>query len=92
MNPACEVAPGCGKWEKPLIANPEYKGTWSAPMIENPDYKGEWHPRKIKVRAPKIKLLVYPPTCLPFFEPVSPRSFLPLEIQVSPFVPPSSDF
>ncbi|CAM9582776.1 unnamed protein product [Ectocarpus sp. 4 AP-2014] len=47
INKACDEAPGCGKWEKPLIANPAYKGKWSAPKIDNPDYKGEWKPRKI---------------------------------------------
>lgn len=50
INKACDEAPGCGKWEKPLIANPAYKGKWSAPKMDNPDYKGEWHPRKAPVR------------------------------------------
>lgn len=50
INRACDEAPGCGKWEKPLIANPAYKGKWSAPKVDNPDYKGKWKPRKIAVR------------------------------------------
>jgi len=34
-----------GEWERPTIANPDYKGEWQAKMIENPAYKGEWvHP------------------------------------------------
>jgi calreticulin len=34
-----------GEWERPVIANPEYKGEWQPRMIENPAYKGEWvHP------------------------------------------------
>jgi calreticulin len=31
-----------GKWEPPMIPNPEYKGKWKAKMIPNPAYKGEW--------------------------------------------------
>lgn len=50
-NPACQEAPGCGKWTKPKIPNPGYKGTWKAPMIDNPDYKGPWSPKKIEVRC-----------------------------------------
>jgi calreticulin len=34
-----------GEWERPMIANPDYKGEWSPRMIDNPAYKGEWvHP------------------------------------------------
>ena len=44
-NPKCSV--GCGKWERPTIANPEYKGKWSAPMVDNPDYVGVWAPARI---------------------------------------------
>lgn len=34
-----------GKWEPPLIDNPEYEGPWSPKMIDNPDFKGQWeHP------------------------------------------------
>ncbi|KAB0795262.1 hypothetical protein PPYR_12101 [Photinus pyralis] len=34
-----------GEWERPIIANPDYKGEWSPKQIDNPDYKGEWvHP------------------------------------------------
>jgi len=34
-----------GKWEAPLISNPEYKGEWKAKKIPNPAYKGVWvHP------------------------------------------------
>lgn len=34
-----------GKWEPPMIDNPEYKGPWKAKMIDNPEYKGPWvHP------------------------------------------------
>lgn len=45
-NPACE-SHGCGKWEAPLIPNPNYKGKWSPRMIPNPDYKGPWAPPQI---------------------------------------------
>lgn len=45
-NPNCEPV-GCGKWERPLKDNPDYKGKWNAPMIDNPKYIGEWSPRKI---------------------------------------------
>merc|ERR1712151_1269031 len=34
-----------GKWEPPMIDNPEYKGPWEPEMVQNPDYKGPWvHP------------------------------------------------
>ncbi|GMM33752.1 calnexin [Saccharomycopsis crataegensis] len=46
-NPECEEH-GCGKWEAPIIENPNYKGKWIQPMIPNPDYKGPWAPRKIE--------------------------------------------
>jgi calnexin len=46
-NPKCESVSGCGKWEKPMKANPAYKGKWTAPIIDNPAYKGPWSPRKI---------------------------------------------
>lgn len=36
-NPACEEV-GCGKWEPPMIQNPNYKGKWKPPLIDNPDY------------------------------------------------------
>ncbi|KAF9920771.1 hypothetical protein FBU30_009297 [Linnemannia zychae] len=45
-NPKCQNN-GCGKWVRPRISNPAYKGKWSAPLIDNPDYKGIWAPRKI---------------------------------------------
>ncbi|KAG0210206.1 hypothetical protein BGX28_009511 [Mortierella sp. GBA30] len=45
-NPKCQDN-GCGKWVRPYISNPAYKGKWSAPMIDNPEYKGVWAPRKI---------------------------------------------
>lgn len=38
---------GCGKWNKPVIDNPRYKGKWHAALIANPAYKGKWKPRKI---------------------------------------------
>ena len=38
---------GCGKWEKPMIKNPKYKGKWKAPLIDNPNYKGVWKPKQI---------------------------------------------
>ena len=44
-NPKCSV--GCGTWERPTKANPDYKGKWTAPMIDNPAYKGVWKPQKI---------------------------------------------
>jgi len=37
-----------GKWEPPMIDNPEYKGEWKPKMIDNPDYKGKWVHPKIK--------------------------------------------
>eukprot|EP00744_Colponema_vietnamica_P000700 GILI01001233.1.p1 GENE.GILI01001233.1~~GILI01001233.1.p1 ORF type:complete len:408 (-),score=171.80 GILI01001233.1:83-1279(-) len=34
-----------GKWEAPMIDNPEFKGEWKPRMIANPAYKGPWeHP------------------------------------------------
>lgn len=38
-NPACETAPGCGQWKRPMINNPEYKGKWKAPLVDNPNYQ-----------------------------------------------------
>lgn len=38
-NPACETAPGCGKWKRPMINNLEYKGKWKAPLVDNPNYQ-----------------------------------------------------
>lgn len=46
-NPLCEEN-GCGKWEPPMIANPEYKGKWRAPLLDNPNYQGKWAPRRIQ--------------------------------------------
>jgi len=46
-NPKCSEGSGCGKWERPMMRNPEYKGKWNAPLIDNPAYKGVWAPRKI---------------------------------------------
>jgi calnexin len=46
-NPLCEDN-GCGKWEPPMIANPEYKGKWRAPLLDNPNYQGKWAPRRIQ--------------------------------------------
>ncbi|XP_065574575.1 calnexin-like isoform X3 [Artemia franciscana] len=46
-NPACESAPGCGKWTPPMMPNPEFKGKWRAPLIDNPNYRGKWRPKKI---------------------------------------------
>merc|ERR1712096_570224 len=43
-NPACQSAPGCGEWKRPMKDNPDYKGKWIHPMIDNPDYVGEWKP------------------------------------------------
>ncbi|KAF9900425.1 hypothetical protein EC991_007341 [Linnemannia zychae] len=59
-NPKCEKN-GCGKWVRPYISNPAYKGKWSAPMIDNPEYKGVWAPRRIPNPA--------------FFEDLSPANF-----------------
>ena len=62
-NPKCAV--GCGAWERPMVANPDFKGKWSAPMIDNPEYKGEWAPEQIDNEA--------------FFEDDDPvASFLPI--------------
>lgn len=41
-NPACETAPGCGKWKRPMINNLEYKGKWKAPLVDNPNYQVSW--------------------------------------------------
>ncbi|MEQ2188676.1 hypothetical protein GOODEAATRI_017425 [Goodea atripinnis] len=38
-NPACESAPGCGPWKRPMIDNPNYKGKWKPSMIDNPNYQ-----------------------------------------------------
>jgi len=46
-NPACESAPGCGVWTRPMKDNPLYKGKWYPPMINNPNYQGIWKPRTI---------------------------------------------
>ena len=46
-NPECLRVSGCGKWERPLKSNPEYKGPWVHPLIDNPSYVGEWAPRQI---------------------------------------------
>ncbi|MED6287204.1 hypothetical protein CHARACLAT_013925, partial [Characodon lateralis] len=46
-NQACETAPGCGEWKRPMINNPQYKGKWKAPLIDNPNYQGVWKPRKM---------------------------------------------
>lgn len=45
-NPLCSV--GCGKWEAPMVVNPDYVGEWVPPSIENPAYKGKWTPPLIK--------------------------------------------
>jgi calnexin len=45
-NPKC-LDHGCGKWIKPKIKNPQYKGKWSPRLIPNPEYKGEWKPKLI---------------------------------------------
>ncbi|CAL9138786.1 unnamed protein product [Musa acuminata var. zebrina] len=44
---ACEAAPGCGEWKRPMKRNAEYKGKWHAPLIDNPNYKGIWKPQVI---------------------------------------------
>jgi hypothetical protein len=31
---------GCGKWNRPTMKNPAYKGIWAAEKIVNPLYKG----------------------------------------------------
>jgi len=34
-----------GKWEPPMIDNPDFKGEWKPKQIANPAYKGKWvHP------------------------------------------------
>lgn len=38
-NPACETAPGCGVWKRPMINNPDHKGKWKAPLVDNPNYQ-----------------------------------------------------
>uniref|UniRef100_H2ZFG1 Calnexin n=1 Tax=Ciona savignyi TaxID=51511 RepID=H2ZFG1_CIOSA len=46
-NTKCAEVAGCGPWEPPMIANPNYKGIWSAPQIPNPAYRGIWKPKMI---------------------------------------------
>merc|ERR1712032_61429 len=36
-NPKCSD-PGCGKWNRPLIDNPDYIGVWAPKQIENPNF------------------------------------------------------
>lgn len=45
-NPNCENH-GCGKWIRPKIKNPNYKGKWYPKKILNPEFKGEWKPKMI---------------------------------------------
>jgi len=45
-NPDCKAA-GCGRWNPPKIANPDYKGKWFAPKVDNPHYVGVWKPKQI---------------------------------------------
>lgn len=45
-NPRCEY--GCGKWERPVVANTKYRGAWVPPQIPNPAYQGEWSAPKVK--------------------------------------------
>lgn len=50
-NLACESAPGCGTWKRPMIDNPDYKGKWKAPMIDNPNYQvlhSDWPSRCLR--------------------------------------------
>ncbi|XP_016890940.1 calmegin isoform X2 [Cynoglossus semilaevis] len=46
-NTACQTAPGCGEWKRPMVNNPKYKGKWKAPLVDNPNYQGVWKPHKI---------------------------------------------
>jgi calnexin len=62
-NPICQAAPGCGKYEPPLIRNPDYRGEWEPPMMINPEYRGEWKARRIA--NPK------------FYEDLHPHNFEP---------------
>lgn len=48
-NPLCAV--GCGRWEAPMVVNPNYVGEWVPPSIENPAYRGPWTPPLIKNTA-----------------------------------------
>ncbi len=45
-NPLCSTS-GCGKWLRPRVRNPAYKGKWARPLVANPAYKGKWTPRRI---------------------------------------------
>eukprot|EP00249_Psilotum_nudum_P015357 c25286_g1_i1 orf=477-1106(-) len=31
-----------GKWNAPMIPNPNYKGPWKGKKVKNPKYKGKW--------------------------------------------------
>lgn len=39
-NPDC--LHGCGRWEQPMIVNPNYQGEWVPQVIANPNYQGQW--------------------------------------------------
>lgn len=58
-NPACETAPGCGTWKRPMVDNPSYKGKWKPPMIDNPNYQVRLAPppgsSKVKGRLLRLK-------------------------------------
>lgn len=61
-NPAC-LNHGCGKWIRPKIKNPKYRGKWRRPLMENPNYIGEWEPRTIP--NPDYKDDIVPSNLLP---------------------------
>ena len=47
-NPKCANVSGCGKWERPMKANPRFRGRYERRKIPNPNYKGPWFPRFVK--------------------------------------------
>lgn len=47
-NPKCVGVSGCGKYEPPPVVNRDYKGKWVRPKIKNPNYRGgPWKARQI---------------------------------------------
>ena len=48
-----------GKWEAPMIPNPDFKGEWKAKQIKNPAYKGVWAPKQIENPAYKPDVNLY---------------------------------
>jgi calnexin len=63
-NPKCDLAPGCGPYDPPIVRNPRFRCVWTPWQIHNPRFKGVWHPQKI------VNPL--------FFDDPSPSNFEPI--------------